>query len=1253
MREKKKKMYLLAILTLLISTSSFGDFEHNKYDGGIITDDSKYGKEIEQIKSVPNVKEKEIGISLNSGDNKSLKVTNKVDIIVDGGTGVKTNIYKDKEGAPEKNPLGNGKNLFINEGNITVNSGTGINLYAPDKITGENKFENNGTLTVNSGTGIKLGSINGSAINNKDIIVKGGVGVLLSKDKVSFINNKDISVKDGEGVLISNDKASFINKGTLTVDKGTGIKISSANKNTSNDGNIVVNGGEGVLISNDKASFINKGTLTVDKGTGIKISSANKNTSNDGEIVVNGGVGVSLLTNKATFTNNNNLTISNGTGIQFDKTGAAGAIFVNSGNVTTTNGIAVENIGKGNATTYLKNGSSITGIIQGSTADNPGVDILALEGGDKSYKNLDVKNYNAITVRGGEAKIEDSKIELYYNNKTENYLNSTKNELNKVDGKKELGNLTVSNSSLTVDMNGDTNKLIDAGKLTFDKNISLKFQGSEKDVYNVNEIFGIDKIESNGANFEKTVIWSYDNKDGNLIARKKDYFEILNKSQLKDFTDAFQNTTIINKGLYNQAGEALESLKTVDEFNKALTQLSGGLHGYTVDIAAVNSRTFSNAMKDRVLTRDYITGRPVGSWTQDIKYIDNTHKFGGLMNVDYREKGAFGISEKQILPNGKIGLIYGGSTGNADADEYGDIAVDTAYFGGYYNHIFNDKLSLNSNANFVYTHNRVTRNIDFGEGKDRVNHQFKSNYPTYTVGLGSRIIYTLKDDNYNRAYFYTGIDVNRIMQGMITEDEDKPYDDTKVEEGATELAVRKKTSANDKSYYSIVPSAGIMLENQGYIFDKKYRIGADFAWETELGHIKDGKRLDMKGISSEYKVETTERENIFSYSILGELNLTEDLAVNAKYTSMFSDEYDADLVSAGFEYKMDTMGKNLIAPLFYGLENNKPTSDRWGGTFSIMLENEDATDRTYWDPYGNLVGGDYATSNEYKPKFTLSLNDKKTAWSYYFEGYYKSNDLLDTRKGNEEESHATRLHGEARWTDSYSKGNYGFNIGYRNETSNKPRFSDKTYARRAQRGVHQLRLTPNFTYELGNGFTFTGKTTGIFEYNYTGERDGQLDYLMENEYGIVYTGIQNWRMSLIYFRDDRWYDNSNEKIIKYNTKDEPVIDPYKAPRRYQLGQIRPSITYYFGNGGSFKFDARIPLGNGQWYSDQKGNKTGETYEVRYGFNYYHPIAPGLMLNVGGTFLNIKNKVKDHSKSTYNEVTRSYSFRPNIGISYSF
>ena len=1004
-----------------------------------------------------------------------------------------------------------------------------------------------------------------------------------------------ISATNNEGSLIQ-----LTNKHNLELnhDKAVGVNLYGIFKDTT--------------VKKGKMEFINEGTIDVKKGTGVQISG------------------------NGTVINNKNITVNSGIGIKFNQ----GGIFVNNGSLDAKNSIAINNVGKENATTYLKNGSTTVGTIQGSTAKTPGVDILALEGGDKSYKDLDVKNYNAITVRGGEAKIEDSKIELYYNNKTENYLNSTKKELDKIDGKKELGNLTVSNSSLTVDMNGDTNKLIDAGKLTFDKNISLKFQGSEKDVYNVNEILGIDKIEvNNGTNFEKTVIWSYDNKDGNLIARKKDYFEILNKSQLKDFTDAFQNTTISNKGLYNQAGDALESIKTEGEFNKALTQLSGGLHGYTVDIAAVNSRTLSNTIKNRVLTRDYLVSRPVSSWIQDVSYIDNNHKFGGLMDVDYREKGAFGISEKQILKNGRLGIVYGGSTGKADAREYGDIDVDAAYFGGYYHHTFNDNWSLNSNANFVYTHNRVTRNINFGEGKDSINHQFKSNYPTYTVGIGSKLIYTLKDDNYNRAYFYTGLDINRIMQGMINEEEDKSPKD------APEFTVRKG-NANDKSYYSIVPSAGFMVQNSGYIFDKKYRIGADFAWETELGHIKDGKRIDMKGISREYKVETTERENIFSYSILGELNLTEDLAVNARYTSMFSDEYDADLVSAGFEYKMDTMGKNLIAPLFYGLENNKPDSDRWGGTFGLVMETLDDTDRAYYNG-GKLSGGDYATSTIYKPKFTLSLNDKKTAWSYYFEGYYQNNEMIQGKKSNEAKMHASRIHGEARWTDTYSKGKYGINIGYRHEEADKPQNFGYPHYRRTKRKVHQLRLTPNFTYELGNGFTFTGKTTGVLEYNYEGDRESQMDFLMENEYGIIYTGITNWRMSLIYFRDDRWYDNSNRKV-EWDSKKKEYKYNYDASGRYQLGQIRPTIIYYFGNGGSFKFDVRVPLGNGQWYQDKKGNKnSGETYEVRYGFNYYHPVTPGVTLNLGGAFLNIKSKAKN------GDITRSYSFRPNIGISYSF
>lgn len=1039
-----------------------------------------------------------------------------------------------------------------------------------------------------------------------------------------------------------NEKTKVTNKAEITIKSGTGINL--YNKNSK---------GENI--------FTNEGKITIKGGTGIQIGK-NGTVVNDKEIIVENGKGIQFNTNNETaaFINKGTMTVKKGQGVFFKVDKDAGGLFVNYGTINAEGQTAVEskfNNGKAADTTtvYLKSGSTLKGNIVGNAL---GYNILGLEKG--KYDKLFVSDYDTITVRNGGVEITNSDISLNHNNNhkkedKEKFLNDAKDKMDKVDKEDGItsssGALTISDSKLSINLSENPNKVIDADSLTFNGNISLKFNGTSQNEYDINKIFGIDKINSSGANFEKTVIWSYDNNNGQLTARKKDYNEIINKSQLKEFAETFQEHAEgrFADQLYSIAGKELEELTSVAEFNKAITQLSGGIHGYTADIAAANTRTLSNTMRNRALTRDYLIKRPVSSWIQDIMYIDNNHRFGGLMDVDYNETGAMGISEKQILSNGRLGLVYGGSSGKADASEYGNIDVDTAYFGGYYNHEFNDKWSLNSNANFVYTHNKVTRNIDFIKD-DKA---FKSNYPTYTVGLGSTLIYTVKDDLYNKAHFYAGIDVNRIMQGMINEDEDN------TPKNASELSVRKG-NANDKSYYSIVPSIGFMVQNTGYIFDKKYRIGADLNLETEVGNIKDGKRLDLLykdknekdeivAKSMSYKVGTTERENIFSYSLFGALNLTEDLAVNAKYTSMFSDEYDADMVSAGFEYKMDTMGDNgIFGPIFYGLENHKPKSDRWAGTFSLMLENEDATDRAYYNG-GKLSGGDYATSNEYKPKFTLSLNDKQSNWAYYFEGYYKSNDLVKNPKGNEADSRALRLHGEARWSDTYSKGKYGINIGYRHEKSNKPQNFGYKYYQRTERGVHQLRITPNFTYALGNGFTFTGKTTGIFEYNYKAVKDGQMDFLMENEYGIVYTGFMpRWRMSLVYFRDDRWYDHSNRKL---EYKGKPINDyvySYDVSRRYQLGQIRPSITYYFGNGGSFKFDARIPLGNGQWYNDKNGKKTGaEVYEVRYGFNYYHPVTPGLTMNVGGTFLNIKNK------AATGDVTRSYSFRPNIGFSYSF
>ncbi len=171
------------------------------------------------------------------------------------------------------------------------------------------------------------------------------------------------------------------------------------------------------------------------------------------------------------------------------------------------------------------------------------------------------------------------------------------------------------------------------------------------------------------------------------------------------------NSRTLSNTMLNRALTRDYMQSKAQSFDENTAKLSTGIHGYTVDFAAINSRTLSNTMLNRALTRDYMKARPVNSWTQDIIYMNNSHELGGLMNVDYDENGILGVSERQILPNGRIGLVYGGTNGKAKFNdgESGDVNFDGAYAGGYYHHDFNETWALNSRALFAYTHNRVDR----------------------------------------------------------------------------------------------------------------------------------------------------------------------------------------------------------------------------------------------------------------------------------------------------------------------------------------------------------------------------------------------------------------------------------------------------------------------------------------------------------------------------------------------------------------
>ena len=1091
--------------------------------------------------------------------------------------------------------------IFTNEGSVLV---TGINSKGISMASGE--ALNNGIININSassGTYLKGGVFTNS--ENGKIFVEGkdSKGIYLAGGVSE--NNGDIDIRDsGIGVF-------FTNNGTFTNENTGSINIFGANSK-----GIYINGGDGIAKNNGNLNLY--------------------------------GESVAIYNKEGNVINNGNIT-GNGIGIKLEN-----GYLINEGKIDVT-GNAIESIKNSNNTVFLKNGSEIKGKIVGGD----GIDILTING---EHDSLEVTKYEAIVIKNEDSKIKNSTIALEYNSGTKQYLEESKNKIESLENSKlrsstSSGNLIIENSNLIINTKDSlTNKnienpIIDTQNINFEGDISFVLNSSDgRNEFSLKEVLGL-KDESilnlDKANLKTTAVWSYKkNENGDLIAKKKTYESIVNREEIKEFSTLFEkNRSDMSGDFFEEVVGNLDRLETIENFTNAMSQMSGAIHGYTVDISAINSRNIVNTMRNRAMTRDYLVSRPINSWTQDILYLNNNARLDGVFHGNYDEKGVLGISEKQVYQNAKLGFVYGGSNGKLDFNENGDITSKNAYLGGYYNYSFNNNLSLNSNFTFAYGYNKVNRKIDIGEYRTTL----LSHYPTYGFGIGANIAYTIEDNKQNRALFYAGIDINRIMQGNINEN-----DNIKVDTVDSTLMI-KNAGANEFSYYSITPSLGFMYQNTGYIFDKKYTIGADFNYETEIGNIKDGKRMYIQGIKDQYKVGTLERENIFSTSIYGNLELNESLGINARYTTSISDEYDADMITLGMTYKMDTLTDNYITgPILAGIENNRILSDRWTGTFQFMFENEDDSDRSYYDVETyELMSGDYATSMKMKPKFVLNVRDKKTKWSYYFEGYYMSNDFLKETRHNEREQKYTRLHAEARWSDTYLKGRYGIHLGYRNETASKPVLSTYPSPQRVKEGTHQLRLTPNFTYNLGYGFNLDMKSTSILEYNYTGLREGQTDFLMENEYYLVYSGFMpGWTLRLGYYREDRWMDHDNKKLNWDKTLKEVTEIP--DTKRYHLSELRPSASYYFGNGDSLTLSLRIPVGNGAWYNSlDNDKKSSESYETRYSVDYNHVVAPGFNVFGGITFLNLKVKNKDHSSSNYGKTTRWYSFRPKLGISYNF
>lgn len=1131
-------------------------------------------------------------------------------------------------------------------GNGTFTNKKGSNIIVSGKVV-EKLFKEDGTpdLDENGKQKEKTTVSKGIFLNSKGTATN--EGNILVGYKVDDTGNIVLGEEGAVGVQVNNLDAQFINNKGSNIEVAGGSQGIQVNKGTAiNEGNILTEGTNAVgIYMNAAEQKDSKGNTKKDENGNILYEKSE--FTNNNQIVASGtgAKGIQFGTGGGTATNKGDIIAENGAiGVFFYQ--GTNNILINSGIINAgENGSAIESGKDTNNAVILQKSSKITGKIKG----NNGIDVLALDGG--THSKLNVSDYEKIVAKSGDSKIENSTISLGFKEGTDNYISENI-------GKAE-GNVTIADSKLIIDLANKTENStgLISGQTTLDGNIKLAFNGSKgQKEFNVNEILNKD-IDFSKANFGSSAMWDYTIENGNVIAKKHSYTEAVGKSQLEDFGKALEQSENgeIKDGDF-KTGLTLLGLLDASRFTDAMTQLSGGVHGYTVDFAAINSRTLSNTIKNRELNKDRLRDKALNSYDQEVAYINNHHKLGGLMNVDYNEDGVLGITEKQIMPNGKLGLVYGGAKGKAKFEngKHGKANMDNLYLGGYYAYDFTDKLTLVSNANFVYSHTNVTRNIKFSkEGEEsKLEQTYDSTYLVFGFGGGATLYYTPYNSLNNSVTLYGGIDWTKIVQGNINEDPDNVENKTNV--------TIKNIPVDEQMYDSVVPHIGLSLANNGYIFNRKYRLGVNVDYETELGNIKNGKKLKLSALSTPHRVETTERENIVSYSLNGALDLTEDFTIYGNYTKADSDEYDAERVEAGFKYKMDRMSDLFVTgPLLGNIENSKPYSNRWTGMFSIILDGTEDSNRSYYnnvekDKNESHSRGDYATSFRMKPKFTLSLNDRETNWSYYFETYYSRNDMFMQLDHNERRSSESRIHGEARWHEQYSKGKYGFNIGYRNETSSSPIFSQYLEADRQKRGTHQFRFTPNFTYNLGNGFVFGGQTTGIIAYEYEGYRKGQTDFEIENEYGITYNGLMpKLRLTVNYFREDTWYDNDFTKKARLNP--EPgvyVYDIVRGEKRYQSNQLRPRITYFFGNGGRVELSARIPLGNGGWHNSGEDNKkSSEKYETRYGLKYYQPIAPGLTGMIGGEILT--TKTKSTSGNNYGKETRDYSIRPAIGISYNF
>ncbi len=605
-------------------------------------------------------------------------------------------------------------------------------------------------------TGLVLEDQANSADNQTNATIKSGASVTAETGKYAILGKTDgwnITVEEGatvaatgsDGLAIwlnaaedltqANLNGNLTNKGTILAD-GPAVTLGTGTVVNEKGATITSSTSTGVWLTGGSSTVINEGSINGGAAAVYMESGGNTLINKEGGTLTGTGTGYGVyIVDGGTVINERNATITAGQGVRFG--GSGNDMLDNAGTIIGTDGTAV-NMGSGDDTAYLRDGSAITGAVAGGK----GTDTIYLEGsgtitegtitgwetieksGDGTWSlGGDLSSGKSISVLGGALKVSG----VYTHEAGATYTVGAGS-----DGK--AGKITAD----TAVLNGGGVSVVTKG---------LK-GGTHTIVETTNGLTGtFDSVTSDSKYREMSL--AYDAKNSYLNMRsnfKKAGARGTRGNAASAIDDAYSNSSS------DDMVAVVDELFTLDDgaLNSALDQISGTTHSVSSTVTPAKQGAFYQnlfgrtggttglgflGLNDRqsdpltmlasggpvasdagfTLTRD---GQklPYGMWIKGYSVTGNRHGDDVGSRYDYTIGGAIAGFDYLINPNIRAGVAVGYSKTNVDMKQLRDNSDAESWQGAIYGSYVPTSKLWYVDAAFAYSKNsyETKRYLNFG-----------------------------------------------------------------------------------------------------------------------------------------------------------------------------------------------------------------------------------------------------------------------------------------------------------------------------------------------------------------------------------------------------------------------------------------------------------------------------------------------------------------------------------------------------------